>query len=122
MMWTRHFHRGKFYWHAVVEELIRQEEVAMGVRCKSCGQNVQALAPGTMVESRVFGDYKIGPVASSAVVRAYAEKYRSFVGDRVAFIDIKSGALCFREQKDVTVVHGWLHVERGWTCNPQEKF
>lgn len=95
----------------VAADLIFREEVALGVKCKTCGQDVKDLAPGTVVESMVWGERKVGPVASRAVVRAYADQYRSYVGDRVAFIDWKTGALCFRERKDVTVVHGYVHIE-----------
>lgn len=105
-------------------DLIRREEQALGIRCKACGQpqELPTLAPGTMVESTLFEDRKVGPIASSAVIRAYGEKYRTFVRGRVAFIDLKSGALCFRERKDVTVIHGYVHIVRPSTIISQERF
>lgn len=91
-------------------------------KCSKCGQKLQPLAPGTMVESFQYGERKVGPVASVAVVRAYADQYRTFVSERVAFIDLKSGALCFRERTDLTVVHGYVHIVRPSTIVSEERF
>ncbi len=83
------------------------------MRCGQCGQEMPVLKPGTMVESHAFGIHRTGVIPSEAVTAVLDTTGSwSHLPNQVGFIDINGGRYCVRERKDVTVVHGYMHITR----------
>ncbi len=89
------------------------------MKCTTCKQDLPAFQPGDLVESRVWGKHSVGVIPSVAVLEAInADGRWTSNATGVGFIDLHTGAYCWRLRMDVRKIHGYIHIDRPPTATP----